>query len=512
MTAPIWPQLMTAALLGTGRRPAQVSGASPLGDLVTAERVASGEAGLLEAAAAITVARRAGVAASTGVTPVDAAPADDRPQVGEAAAARLARLLGGSADMSLIRLWLSLAARRDLRAPTRHLPALFGIARHDEAVRPMVVTVAGVRGAWLAAQRREWAWVVDARAAAETPDDPEVWLEGQPAERVAYLAKLRHRDADAARDLLAESWTTERPEERAAMLATLADRLGPADEPFIEAALDDRRKEVRTGAADLLARLTGSAYQQRMTQRALACVKSPRSGRLVVTPPSDCDASMKRDGIESKPPRGIGPRGWWLEQVAMRAPASAWAGLGSPAELAGAKANDDWAPTLRRGWARAAVVARDPVWATALVEAGYGRGDRTDVADTVLATSLYELLPPAAAEALVLHMITGKGTPTVTELGQALSGCARPWSPELAGVLLRFLKKYALETRHGYLAGRLSDLRDTVAEGLDVRMRDEVRAMAGSVRAKTDEPFQHEILDTLADTVSVRFQIHQEFE
>lgn len=508
---PVWPQLMTAALLGTARRPARVAAAPSLGDLVTAERAMDGDTGLLETAGVLTVARRAGVAPATGIAAPDPAPEETRPQVGQAAAARLGSLLGGSADMSLVRLWLTLAAGRDLRVPARHLPGLFALVRQDESLRKLAVTVAGARGAWLAAQRPEWGWVVDAVAAAEPPDDPRVWDEGSAAERVAYLAGVRRRDPDTARTLLAEVWSTERPEERATMLGTFAAGLGPDDEAFIEAALDDRRKEVRTVAADLLAKLPGSAYQQRMTKRALACVRAARPGYLAVSPPTDCDAAMKRDGIDLKPPQGIGPRGWWLEQIAMRAPASAWQSLGTPAEVAAAKANDGWAPTLRRGWARAAVTARDPVWATALVEAGYANDANADVTDTMLATSLYELLPPDAAEALALRLLASTRRTTTFEINQSLSGCTRPWSPRLTEALLGYLRGYAVAASSVYSLNPFTEVRDTIAEGIDVRMLVEVRAIADSVREQRDDRYATDLLDKLADIVSVRHQMHQEF-
>ena len=34
--------------------------------------------------------------------------------------------------------------------------------------------------------------------------------------------------------------------------------------------------------------------------------------RVLVRPPVECDAAMRRDGIEVKPPPGTGERAWWL--------------------------------------------------------------------------------------------------------------------------------------------------------------------------------------------------------
>src|SRR5262249_37175845 len=162
------------------------------------------------------------------------------------------------------------------------------------------------------------------------------------AERIGYLAGRRRRDPAAALALLAEAWPTEAPDNRATLLGTLAEGLSTADEEFVEKALDDRRKEVRLAAVELLARMggsaerarrDGSASRARMVAGAHAAVTRNRN-RLAVPPPTACDAAMKRDGIDPKPPQGTGERAWWLEQVVMRTPLDSWAHLGTPAELA----------------------------------------------------------------------------------------------------------------------------------------------------------------------------------
>ncbi|WP_143219756.1 DUF5691 domain-containing protein [Actinomadura sp. CNU-125] len=102
------------------------------------------------------------------------------------------------------------------------------------------------------------------------------WRSGTRHRRAAYLSRLRGTDPAAARALLRESWDREPAPDRAAFLGTFAWGLSLDDEPFLEAALDDRGKDVRQLAADLLARLPGTAYGERMAERARACV-TPRT-------------------------------------------------------------------------------------------------------------------------------------------------------------------------------------------------------------------------------------------
>ena len=92
------------------------------------------------------------------------------------------------------------------------------------------------------------------------------------------------------------------------------------DETFLEAALDDRRKEVRGAAADLLARLPESALRRRALERALPLLKFKsnklRRKTIEVTLPEACDKAMQRDGVEPKPGfRGVGEKAWWLQQM-----------------------------------------------------------------------------------------------------------------------------------------------------------------------------------------------------
>src|SRR6185295_6262482 len=118
-----------------------------------------------------------------------------------------------------------------------------------------------------------------------------------------------------------------------------------------------------------------------------------------VTPPAACDAEMKRDDIDPKPPAGTGERAFWTEQVVGVTPLATWAG--DPAAIVALPVADGWAPVLHRAWARAAAVQRDAAWATALLGHGYGRGDAVDIVDATIAAALHDQLDPATALAWV---------------------------------------------------------------------------------------------------------------
>jgi hypothetical protein len=410
-----WDELVSTALVGTERRqlPGGADGWSrPAGDP---------EATLLDRAAIEVARRRAGRTAGRA-EPLPPARDEHLPRVGRAAAQRLARMLGGD-HATLLPEWLDAVAARGLRAPEHLLPDLLQRGRSERSARPAIAAVAGARGTWLARLNPEWAYLL--AEAGDQPLDRGVWELGGSAERRGWLASLRARDPDTARQALAATWPSEALPDRLAFLWSLQEGLSPADEPFLEAALDDRRREVRLAAADLLGRLPGSALSRRMARRALACLRRQRLPRdeLVVEPLTECDREMERDGVQRRPPGGTGERAWWLIQLVARAPLDTWIGwLGeTPAEVVGLACHD-WGPVVQEGWVRAAIAQRDPRWAAALAEGGASVG-------------LLAVLPPAERARLATPRIRAvpRLEPQVAELLHGLPG---PWTGELAEAVL----------------------------------------------------------------------------
>jgi hypothetical protein len=462
--------LVTAATLGLSRKPFAVTeldgpAAAVAGVLDPADPATA----LLDAAALMTVARRAGFRPEPGVavSPASlASPEETAPELSPRAERSL-RLLGGAqlapgfaaGDKELLADLLTAAGDAGYVASAPLLPDLLDAAVRTTALRPVVAAVLGVRGRWLAGHRADWQRVAEAGAAATVPsDDPEVWRTGSKAERQAYLAARRERDPDAGRELLAADWPRLPADERTALLAALARDLSAGDEEFLDAVLDDRASGVRVIAQRLLTRLPRSRFTERATERATAVLRLERHGQrqsLAVTRPASPDPAAVRDGIDGRPPSpAIGAGAWLLTQLIAAVPMAAWTDLFglSPGEIV-ALAVEPRLDAARRldvhaGWRLAAVRQGSAEWAQALLAAGDpddggGRPPAAWPDDQRLAAAL----PPATRAERAAAVLAGtKLTPGPAAANQAIAevgGAVMPWPGELADAVMTILGRAA---------------------------------------------------------------------
>lgn len=169
-----WRELVTAALLGTDRRPPPAPPPGPVADLV-ADAVRSDDAArMLAAVAAVAAARRAAFVAGPPAVPVQLPEADDRPWCPPAAVATWRQVV--AAWPLLEDEWLLTVARSGLRVPPDLLVELLQRHRNDAVRRARVVLAGGATAhllidhlASLAAPARR---TTAATASAELPELP----------------------------------------------------------------------------------------------------------------------------------------------------------------------------------------------------------------------------------------------------------------------------------------------------------------------------------------------------
>jgi hypothetical protein len=438
-----YEDLVTAATVGLARRPLQISGlAGPAGERAGLLDRDDPAAALLEAAALMAGARRAGVRLSGGIS-VPVPPAvDDAPELPGRAVEALERLRPASPTVTGD--LLGAAARAGYLAPAPLLPAWLDAAVRDAGLRPAVAGVLGARGRWLAARRPDWQQAMAAELAAAGEEAPagDVWRAGGRGERIGYLTGLRRRDPAAGRDLLAAGWPTETGEDRARLLAVLVTGLSLADEEFLEHALDDPKGAVRARARWLLTQLPGSDFSRRAAARAAGLLRVEGHGpgqRLAARLPDS--GPPDRDGIAASPPRGVAAPAWQLTQLIAGAPLGRWSaefGL-PPGRLVTLPVRNDLRTDVHAGWRLAALWQASSAWAEALLavgppDAAAGRPQYAWPRDDQLA----DVLSPAARVARATALLARSGA--APDAVAAAAACAPPWPDELARAVIGALR------------------------------------------------------------------------
>ena len=458
--------LVTAATVGVSRKPLPVTELDgPAGVHVEVLDVSDPAASLLDAAALLTVAQRAGFRPARGIArpPSPAGQGSSAPEL-SARAERALRLIGrahlapgfAAGDSELLADLLTAASNAGYVASAPLLPDLLDAAARTSALRPAVAAVLGPRGRWLAGHRADWQRIVDAVPAVPPVPavtvvlaDPEVWRTGNRGERRAYLASLRQHDPKAGRELLAADWGQQTGDERTALLAVLVRGLSADDEEFLDAALDDRAASVRAVARRLLTLLPGSRFSQRATERAVAVLRLERRGSrlaLVASVPDAPDAAAVRDGIDARRPSpSIGPGAWLLTQIIAAVPLAGWTPLFGlePSDLVALPVEANRRIDVHAGWRLAAVDQRDRQWAEALLAVGDpDDGNRPPAAwpaDQRLAAALPPDRQAARVAALLANTSLNAVPATVQYLIAEVGGGPVPWPDAVADAVVTLL-------------------------------------------------------------------------
>ncbi len=394
-----WQALQKLALLGSAGRNVPIADLdngemSQLYGAVLQQLDASIEQKVLQAAAVMAWAQQVAALPSQDTGALEEQCAANLGQTATSAMfACLQRLLQEDL-LACLPLWLHFAAAQKIAAPEIFLPRLLDLGRQNVPLRAMLMPVLDQRGRWLAERNPAWKWL--AQSLAEVQLNDEIWRSGSLEQRVAYLHALRQHDAAQARSLLQAALAQEKASQRASLLACLGMQLSLADEALLESLLDDKAKSVRQAAQQLLARLPNSGLQLRMRERARSCVQwgVPESaggwlGRMAqgvmnlltgtpvlhVNLPTECDASMQRDGIEEKAPAGQGERAWWLRQILASLPVQAWCSSADGGEIEASQllasfANHEWRELLWAAAEQACLLHQDANLAQLLLKHG----------------------------------------------------------------------------------------------------------------------------------------------
>ncbi|HRJ52096.1 MAG TPA: DUF5691 domain-containing protein [Candidatus Thiothrix moscowensis] len=497
---PLQSTLLKIALLGTERQ-TQVPPANavlqpyltqfyPDGKVPTDSRR---EAAFLGMAALATQYQAAGSlpATFTGILP---APDDkpDLPLIPSAAEIHLRRMLADNNLRPLLDGWLETVASKRLRVAVSFIPALMEQARQSRVIRPLISSVIGQRGHWLAVQNADWQNLLTFAPDADATD-VSVWEEGNPAQRSEYLQHLRHQQPAAARELLQTVWKQEAAQVRQDLLQALRTNLSGDDESWLESCLDDRSKGVRQLAAELLGGLPGSAFSQRMQTLLHSWLEvHAKSGllnklggkkQLQINLPENWNKSWLRDGIEEKPPQGKGAKAWWLEQTLSFVPPAYWTQHWqlAPADLLALAQDSDWKSALLDGWQTALLRYPDSDWAKVWLT-------RTDPRHS----PLWQTLAPADAEITAFDLLQRSDS---LELLDVLTHLTHPWDQAFSLQVLAQLQTRATRKQQ-YVYAAHAACRHLAAH-LDPACVEDFACLLHEPLQDENHPFHRILTDTL---------------
>jgi hypothetical protein len=414
-----WSEVLSAALLGTDRRP--WSGATVPG----LPELPAGPEGLLQGAAMLTTWREAGrTVAPPPFSPPLRPTADPRPVLGQEPRRLLATLIRDRRQAAILDEWLDRAAASGSRLPGALLADLVPfVGLDDEARLGRLRTLGGPLLAWLAALNPDWAPLARFDGTELSLDQ---WSEASDEARLALFRRFRADDPAGSAALLAEVLPGEPAASAVALTQSLSEQLSDVDIELLESALDDRRKRVRAVSMELLGRLPTSPRAQRLADLAVPAISVTGRWKHTLTvgelPPAD-DA-QERDGVvgSSSERFGVAVSGAALDSWTVR--------LGhSPADLVSwARASSDpKAGALLVAWAMAARRQRDRIWVGALLDAGVSPDG-----------GLLSVLDPVDADRRLA------GAVSAAELGSlpALIGaCTDPWGPQASSAAIATISR-----------------------------------------------------------------------
>lgn len=270
------------------------------------------------------------------------------------------------------------AARLRLRVET--LPDFLNIFSQrklfKDDLHKIIVSIIGEQGQWLAAQNDDWKW-----ASQKLHDKQEfdlslieiIWNEGTFSERKSALEIICRHDSAKAKKLLTGTWKSEKAEHRGVFLEIVSAWFDDSDVIFLEGVLRDRSITIRQTAANYLARLPKSDFAQRICKLADQIIVTEivsNSEILRIEPPAEFTKQMKADGLEEKPPRGIGAKSWLVYEILKFVPLRYWEQhfRMNASELVNVFSRDEYFQSVLYAWTYAVQIFSDcdqwlePIW------------------------------------------------------------------------------------------------------------------------------------------------------
>jgi hypothetical protein len=233
----------------------------------------------------------------------------------------------------------------------------------------------------------------------------------------------------------------------------------------------------------MLMRLPHSALVERQWRRISPLVRLKKASgitKLLVKPTMEIDLpdrwedSMRHDGMEEKPPQGMGEKAWWLQQMARAVPPERWEShlQLSPEKCVAAFDDSEFNSALLPAIAESVIRHRNGRWAKPVVDIAIGRARDSGPVPTA-AAPWSKLLETVVAlnehdrDATVIKLLDQHGQMAEAALGlKLLNFCPGPWSQDLARSCVKLLREITRQMAEAKQFPLWSVLGDTTVLGM----------------------------------------------
>lgn len=403
----IWAELARIALIGTD----QTAIPDHVMDLLAARGMdtsSSADRLLLDSAAVFNQMRKAGLVIPEykGNTP----PRIDIPKTTKICSYRVIRMLRKILDGThphALNEFLVHMVKQDKQLPPEFLPEIFELSLKDQAMWEILSTRLDARARWLIRQNPEWEGLA-------LPSDGLDWYSTGPRGKKLLFDHLHRSEPKQAIALLETEWPLLDFRLKLEFLEVLGKSLTIIDEPFLNDLKDDRRKEVRLKARDLLAGLPDSVFAQALFSLVKPYFEVHDQLIVSIQLPDELPTATEDYGIDltkAKKKFASGVKASWLAAVVSRITPSFWAQYLSakPRNIIAAFYESHLGDVLAQALVAAVIRHQDAEWAEQLVRHEVGRGLPNTWPNTEL-RKLVKLLSPATFNDITYYYLQYNGS------------------------------------------------------------------------------------------------------
>jgi len=386
-----------AATLGLNRQRIEWASDEVWGEIAAQGTSPSGK--LLHVLAAQQLAQKAGFEApEIEGTEISAAPTEKLPYL-DIQGAHIMYQVIHTQSRRLLEEALKLLVQKKSLLPAEYLPALMEIAFDLEVDNELLQKACGNRLIWLAGLRDAWQVYLSVTAS--------VWKTGSHSQRLRWFKLQRRKMGKGSHKLWPEIQKTASSTELIKFTQALKEGLGKADEEKLEPLLDHRRKEVRTTAFSLLAKIPNTDLGKRMQLRAEKCL-SIENETLNITLPK-VEKGWERDGFLtfSYAASGLGKKAGYFCHMLACVPPDFWAEKYSlsPHTWIDKIFESEWSSATFLAFVIASIRYQQKEWAPILLETLFQKKELLDVVKTNVRVELIHLVEGEKRQELYLKAL-----------------------------------------------------------------------------------------------------------